>query len=61
MNKKPKVGSMVQLKNDNTMKAQVRKHYIDNDDIVAVIVLPQSGISGNNRFQDWWISDISNV
>ncbi len=56
--KKPEVGKIVCLKDDINMKAQVRMHYRDNDEFVGVIILPQTGISGNNRFQDWHIRDI---
>jgi hypothetical protein len=40
------------------LNAQVYKHFVDNDDCVGVIVLPQPGAHGSDRYKKWRIDEI---
>jgi hypothetical protein len=57
MIKKPNLHSFVTHK-VSRLKAQIYKYYVDNDKYVGVIVLPQDGVIGKQRFQKWRISEI---
>lgn len=57
MKKRPDLHAFVAHKVSG-QKAQVWKHYVDNSDFVGVIVLPQSGVTGDTRYRDWRIDQI---
>ncbi len=55
---KPEIHSFVKH-SVSGLRAQVYKHYSDNDDYVGVIVLPQPGASRNEVYKKWRIDQIN--
>jgi hypothetical protein len=53
---KPDIGAIVYHKASG-MKAQVCQHYSDAEHIVQVILFPQPGAFGNDRYKKWSVDD----
>lgn len=57
---KPDIGEIVYHKTTG-MKAQVCQHYSDAEHIVQVILFPQPGAFGNDRYKKWHVDDCMQV
>jgi len=56
MRNRPKLHEFVKHKR-NGLKAQVYKHFVDMEDYVGVIVLPQPGANGTDIYKKWHIDE----
>ena len=60
MNTRPKLHDFVRHKASG-LKAQVYQHFIDREDCVGVIVLPQPGASAADIYKRWHLHDFDAV